>query len=808
MNLSWLSKKAKKILNRNTQVGRLPATARLSVEVLEQRSLMAASPLQQINHFVVIYQENWSFDALYGNFPGANGTANASPASLTQIDRVTGQPLSTEATNNPAYTYDPTTLQNPPPPLTSSHAVDTRFLTNPANPNSPTVANTLLPYNLSQFVGPSSTTGDIVHRYFQQQSQINGGTQNGYVTWSDNPGLVMSQFDATNMPEGLLAQQYTMDDNFFHAAFGGSFLNHQFLVSAAAPVYPNAATVDPSDIATLAPNGSLALNSAGQIVHDGNITPIGGQSLADPGNYYYNNYAINTIYSDNLIPAGTTGIAVDPTTGRITLPAKLLPSQNDNNPNAPNYIPNIGDSLDNAGVGWKWYSGGWDSALASSPSNPANNGTTPANVPVDPNFQWHHQPLAYDNNFAPFLYDPTTGKFVVNNSPTTFNADGSKHLTDENNFFDDLSTGNLPAVSFIKQIGEDNEHPGYASLLEGQQSTADIVHAIQNSPDWAHTAIIITYDENGGRWDHVISPDNNGIWGDGTRVPTIVISPYSKKGFVDHTEHDTLSILKTIEQRFNLPALNSLDANASSLASDFQLTPHASIGSAYVQPDANNLGKFTLIVQGTEGDDHMHISLDNGELHVQIDGSGVHFDQFFAQPISRLEVYGQGGDDHVQISSQVTQPAMIFGGAGNDHIETGSGNTVVVGGDNHIEAGTGRNLLIGGTGDTHIDEDGGQAIEIAGTTFYDANLEALTAIENEWASTDDLLTRVAKITNGVSQDGSNTKYHLAADTVFANGHHNHLDAGSGMDWFFANPWKDDVDSFIGQDDFTAIKRRP
>ena len=84
----------------------------------------------------------------------------------------------------------------------------------------------------------------------------------------------------------------------------------------------------------------------------------------------------------------------------------------------------------------------------------------------------------------------------------------------------------------------------------------------------------------------------------------------------------------------------------------------------------------------------------------------------------------------------------------------------------------------------------------------------LTAIENEWASTDDLLTRVAKITNGVSQDGSNTKYHLAADTVFANGHHNHLDAGSGMDWFFANPWKDDVDSFIGQDDFTAIKRRP
>ena len=62
------------------------------------------------------------------------------------------------------------------------------------------------------------------------------GNNQSFVTWSDNPGLVMSRFDATNMPEGLLAQQYTMCDNFFHSAFGGSFLNHQFLVSAAPPV--------------------------------------------------------------------------------------------------------------------------------------------------------------------------------------------------------------------------------------------------------------------------------------------------------------------------------------------------------------------------------------------------------------------------------------------------------------------------------------------------------------------------------------------------------------------------------------------
>src|SRR5262249_53662174 len=154
------------------------------------------------------------------------------------------------------------------------------------------------------------------------------------------------------------------------------------------------------------------------------------------------NYAINTIFSDNLLAAGTN-LAVD-SSGHLILPTNALPTQNDNNPAGANYIKTIGDSLNDAGVDWKWYSGGWDNALASSPSNPANNGQTPANAPVDPLFQWHHQPFAYYNNFAPFLYDPVSGHFVVNNSPTTVNADGSKHLDDETNFFNDLANGDLP----------------------------------------------------------------------------------------------------------------------------------------------------------------------------------------------------------------------------------------------------------------------------------------------------------------------------------------------------------------------------
>ena len=772
MVLSWIAPTCKRLFR---QARRHKQAVPLRLEALETRLQLDASTLQPINHFVVIYQENWSFDALYGSFPGANGIGQASATSLSQVDRLTGNPYTSQLGKPFDLAYKGPSLTTPPQPINNG-SID---------PNFPAGLNTLQPYNLANNITPATHTGDIVHRYWQEQSQINGGLQTQFVTWSDNPGLVMSHFDATNLPEGLLAQQYTMDDNFFHAAFGGSFLNHQFLVAAAAPVYPNAPA---SMQATLDSTGQLALNPlTGKIVHDGNITPIGGTAFGDPsGGAFTQNYAVNTIFSKNLAPDFI---------GNNTS-ASLLPSQNDSNPADPTrpYIPNIGDLLDNAGVGWKWYSGGWDQALASSPSNPANNGHTPPNDTVDPNFQWHHQPLAYYDNFAPWL--PTGQR----------NPLSAAHLQDENNFFQDLSGGNLPAVSFIKQVGENNEHPGYADLLQGQQSTADIVHAIQNSPDWASTAIIITYDENGGRWDHVSAPDANGIWGDGSRVPTIVISPYAKTGFVDHTQHDTLSILKTVEERFGLPSLNNLDAKATDLSNDFQATPNVSIGRAYLQPDATNVGKFTLVIEGTENSDHIEVTTAGpGQLKVEIDN--IHFEQLFSTAqISRLEIYSQGGNDHIEVAHDVLIPAIIFGGDGNDHIQTGDGNTVVVGGrgNNHIEGGAGRDILIAGMGNSHI-EATGQSILIAGSTAYGDNAEAYMALEAEWASADSLSTRQAAIAAGVG--GKGNSFALNDQTVFANGGHNHLEADSGMDWFFADPANDRLRDFFGQDVFTAIMKK-
>jgi len=226
-------------------------------------------------------------------------------------------------------------------------------------------------------------------------------------------------------------------------------------------------------------------------------------------------YAVNTSYSVNT-----------PHPANITDTSMLVPEQT---------AATIGDRLNDANVSWPWYSGGWDNAVIGH---------------ADPLFQFHHQPFAFYANYA----DDTPGR--------------AAHLKDESDYYTDVRGGKLPAVTFIKPLGPNNEHPGYATLLNGQTHVADLVSAIQNSPYWQDTAIIITYDEHGGRWDHVPPPVID-KWGPGVRVPTIIVSPFAKKGFVDHTEYETDSILKLIEERWGLQPLATRDANAGDLMTAF-----------------------------------------------------------------------------------------------------------------------------------------------------------------------------------------------------------------------------------------------
>jgi acid phosphatase len=84
-----------------------------------------------------------------------------------------------------------------------------------------------------------------------------------------------------------------------------------------------------------------------------------------------------------------------------------------------------------------------------------------------------------------------------------------------------------------------------------------VIQHLQQSPQWKNMIVVVTYDENGGFWDHVAPPKGD-RWGPGTRIPALVISPYAKKGFVDHTQYDTTSILRLITKRYSLPQLPGL----------------------------------------------------------------------------------------------------------------------------------------------------------------------------------------------------------------------------------------------------------
>jgi phospholipase C len=472
--------------------------------------------VRKIKHFIVIYQENWSFDSLYGQFPCADGYANSFD-NLSQYD----------VTASPAYSQ---LIYKTPRPLNNGVA-DPNFPGAPdgnlalwSNHN---VALGLFPYDFTQYIAPDALTGDIVHRFYHEQLQIDNnalepklGDLDKFVTWSDNRGLVLSYIDATNLPEGQLAQQYTLCDNFFHSAYGGSFLNHQFLIAANAPSWT-----------TAIPSGWLS-----------SYNPTTKQ-LADNQLTFDGQYGVNTIQP-----------LLAPFSNNTPIARRLLINNTD--PNAPGYLKNIGNLLDDAGVNWKWYSGGWNVALQDNVA-----------AGSDPNiiFQYHHQPFAYCTKYAPFLTAPT-GNYNHDNPPQLNPATTGPlaHLQDETQFFIDLQAlpnTAFPSVVFIKTAGIDNEHPGYTNEIRGQQHVADIVHAVQNSHIWNETAIIITYDENGGRWDHVIPPVRADGWGTGVRVPAIIISPYTRQAYIDHHQYETDSILKLLEFRFNLPRLALRDAD-------------------------------------------------------------------------------------------------------------------------------------------------------------------------------------------------------------------------------------------------------
>lgn len=421
--------------------------------------------LRKIEHIVVLYLENRSFDHLYGNFPGANGLANAGDAAI-QVDS-SGKP------------YDKL-----PEVLDLRKKPPGRYAKLPATlPNRP--------FLLNDYYQLDDKLGSLIHAYYQQREQINGGRMDKFALASDAKGYAMAHWDGSSLRLWNYAKRYTLTDNFFHGAFGGSFLNHLWLVCACAPVYPNA----PEDIVA-------KLDASGKLLKDGAVTPDG--------------YGVNT-----MEPVG------GPHNPKIKK-ALLLPVQT---------MPTIGDRLSEKAISWAWYSGGWNEAE----ENRLKEGT----------FSFHHQPFPFFKRFQ-------KGE-----------PDRIKHLKDLDDFLVDIENGTLPQVVFYKPRRGINQHPSASDVLTSDAHAADILDRLEKSPQWSKMAVIVTYDENGGFWDHVAPPKRD-RWGPGTRVPTLIVSPFAKKGYVDHTQYDTTSILRLIATRFGTAPLNEADTQADAMLGAFE----------------------------------------------------------------------------------------------------------------------------------------------------------------------------------------------------------------------------------------------
>ncbi|MES2740765.1 MAG: acid phosphatase [Pseudomonadota bacterium] len=475
-----------------------------------------------IKHVVVIYLENRSFNNLFANFPGTSAPLSAvTPAAAAQMDR-DGTPL---ARLPKIWGGMVPTAQNIGGTQYQIGEEQIKDLPN-------------APFKLTGADGKALPQGvitrDLWHLFYHNQMQINGGKNDGFAAWGNAGGMPMGYYGETGETLDLwqIARQFTLCDNFFMAAFGGSYLNHQFLISGRAPEYVNApATAAKKKIAVLddGPTGmrlalapdspASAMDGKPKFVNDGAITPDG--------------FAVNTMappYQPSYIrpAAGGDAALADPAD------ASTLP---------PQTYATIGDLLSRRSVSWAWYGGAWQAALDAKGGGER------------PNFQFHHQPLNYFKQFAPgsaaraaHLRDGGTGDSPISNK-----------------FLADVVAGKLPAVSFYKPQGNLNLHAGYSDIESGDQHVANVLEHLKQSPQWKDMIVVITFDENGGWWDHVAPPKGD-RWGPGSRVPAIVASPYAKKGMVDHNFYDTTSILRLITRLHDLPLLEGLAARNAAFA--------------------------------------------------------------------------------------------------------------------------------------------------------------------------------------------------------------------------------------------------
>lgn len=490
---------------------------------------LSASELDQalrdnVKTVVVIYAENRSFNNVFADFPG------------------TQSPLST-ATYEPQRDRDGSVLKALPQTWGGSVQLGPQTVEGVTYPNA-TQYQQNLPNAPFALKGPNGEdlplgviTRDLWHVFYQNQMQINDGKNDRFVAWADAGGLPMGYYSQTRYALHLwqIAKDFVLCDNFFQGAFGGSFLNHHYLISATAPRYPEANTsVAKDQIATLmsddpADTRLKPLEKSPASAMDG--PPQFGPSALTP-----DGYAVNTMAP----PYWPTWLRdpEHPELSKPDLPNVLVPQSHEH----------IGDKLSKKGVDWAWYAGAWQATIDQFKDS--------GGIPKIPNFQYHHQPFNYFTQQGP--QNPEERQRRLRDG-------GLGEDPGSNKFLADAAAGKLPAVTFYKPQGNLNMHAGYADVASGDRHIARILKTLQESPQWQHMVVVVTVDENGGWWDHVAPPKGD-RWGPGSRIPALVVSPFARKGMVDHTVYDTASILRLITRVFGLETLEGLKQRDQAMA--------------------------------------------------------------------------------------------------------------------------------------------------------------------------------------------------------------------------------------------------
>jgi phospholipase C len=427
------------------------------------------STITPVEHLVVIFQENVSFDHYFATYPKA--------------ENLPGETVFTASANTPAV-----------------DGLDASLL-------APNNSNAAQPFRL----GPAQAqTCSQDHGYAAEQAAFNGGRMDRFVEevgngaggcpdYGHGVGLTMGYFDGNTVTAlWSYAQHFAMSDTSFGTTFGPSTVGAINLISGQTTGFAPAAGV----------------TAAGTLV-------------GDPE------------------PAGDACASGESTSAREGR--------------------NIGDLLTAKGVTWGWFQGGF----ADCASSHANLGGV-----VSRDYVPHHDPFQYYASTANPSHEPPASVAEIGH------AGPANHNYDLASFWDAVDAGTMPAVSFIKAPAYADGHSGYSSPLDEQRFLVDTLNRLQAYPEWAGTAVVIAYDDSDGWYDHVYGPqvhDDADRKGLGPRLPLLVVSPFAKANYVDHTVTDQTSILRFIEDNWMTGRIGgtSYDEHAGSIQSMFDFEARA-----------------------------------------------------------------------------------------------------------------------------------------------------------------------------------------------------------------------------------------